>query len=153
MWSYYANSHKGVCVEYDLSKLDTNVALNQKILTNLTKVHYSPIRSDLQYAISDVQEFNFLISKADVWSHEHEWRLICNTEEEYLPFDCISKVILGLKFNKESAKYKELQKVCKNIDIEQCKLSKEKFKIEFETVYDSLYAQYLEKAAAYAGAR
>ena len=151
MWSYYANSHRGVCLEYDLSRLDTSVSLNREILGNLSKVHYSPIRSDLQHAINDEREYNFLISKADVWAHEHEWRLICETDDEYLPFDCVSRVILGVNFNKESNNYKELQRLCKSIDIDQCKLSREKFKIEFETVFDSVYHQYLEKALEYAG--
>lgn len=153
MWSYYANSHKGVCIEFDLSKLDTNESINKEILRNLTKVHYSPVRSDLLRSVQEQQEYNFLVSKADVWSHEHEWRLICETGEEYLPFDCVSKVFLGVNFDKEMKSYPELEKICKklSIGIDQCKLSRDRFKIEFEPVYDGLYAQYLEKAAVYAG--
>ena len=147
MWSYYANSHRGVCLEFDLSKLDPSVSLNRDILAHLTKVHYSPIRSDLQHAVSNIEDYNFLVSKADVWAHEQEWRLICETDEDYLPFDCVSKVILGVNFNKDAANYKELHKLCKSIDIEQCKLSKEKFRIEFQTIYDSIYMRYVETAA------
>ena len=153
MWSYYANSHKGVCLEFDLSKLDIDKPINRGILKNLTKVHYSPVRSDLQHSVQDKSEYNFLVSKADVWAHEHEWRLICETDEEYLPFDCVSKVFLGVNFDKEMKSYQDLEKLCRKhaIDIEQCKLSRDRFKIEFETVYDGLYAQYIEKAAVYAG--
>ena len=79
-----------------------------KYATALTgKVHYSPVRSDLQHSVQDKSEYNFLVSKADVWAHEHEWRLICETEEEYLPFDCVSKVFLGVNFDKEMKSYQE----------------------------------------------
>lgn len=153
MWSYYANSHKGVCLEFDLSKLDVKQPLNRKILNNLTKVHYSPIRSDLQHTIQDQQDLNFLISKSDVWAHEHEWRLICDTEEEYLPFDCVSRVFLGVNFDENMKSYKELEKLCNRyyIDIDRCKLSRDRFTIEFESVYDGRWVQYLEKKKAYAG--
>ena len=153
MWSYYANSHKGVCIEFDLSKLDTTESLNREILTSLTKVHYSPIRSDLQHTVQDQEEYHFLVSKAEVWSHEHEWRLICETDEEYLPFDCVSRVFLGVNFDKKMKSYSELEKLCRKsvIEIDQCRLSRDRFELEFETVYDGVYDQYLEKIAAYAG--
>lgn len=152
MWSYYANSHRGVCLEFDLSKLDTSNPLNRDILNNFSKVHYSPIRSDLQQAVSNNENYNFLVSKADVWAHEQEWRLICETDEEYLPFNCVSKVILGVNFNKNAANYKELLKVCRNIDMEQCKLSKDKFRIDLEPVYTNFYMRYLDEASEFAPA-
>lgn len=36
-----------------------------------------------------------LTSKSDVWSHEQEWRIVCETENNWLPFDCISGIYLG----------------------------------------------------------
>lgn len=153
MWSYYANSHKGVCIEFDLSKLDIDKPLNKDIINNLTRVHYSPVRSDLQHSVKNQHQYGFLVSKADVWSHEHEWRLICETKDEYLPFDCVSKVFLGVNFDREMKSYYELEKICRKhaISIEQCKLSRNRFEIEFETVYDGVYAQYLDLVSAYAG--
>lgn len=47
MWSYYAQKHQGVCIEYDLSKLDMTTELNQQIVRNISKVHYSSIRPDI----------------------------------------------------------------------------------------------------------
>ena len=140
MWSYYANSHNGVCIEFDLSRLDPNDELNDKILKSLTKVHYSPLRADVQHSGTLATELNFITSKADVWGHEHEWRIICETQEEYLPLDCVSGVYVGVNFNTNAVKYQELIKAVNtydNLSIMQCKLSVDKYQLEFKELYNS----------------
>ena len=148
MWSYYANSHNGVCIEFDLSRLDPNDELNNKILKSLTKVHYSPLRADVQHSGAFATELNFITSKADVWGHEHEWRIICETQEQYLPFDCVSGVYVGVNFNTNAAKYQELVKAVntyENLPIMQCKLSIDKYQLEFEELYNSYINTYLKE--------
>ena len=51
------------------------------------------------------------------------------------------RIVLGMK------SYKELEKLCNRyfIDIDRCKLSRDRFSIEFESVYDGRWGQYLEK--------
>lgn len=140
MWSYYANCHQGVCIEYDLSQLDPLNHLNQEILQHLSKVHYSPIRADNLLERDDTSFLNFLTSKADVWAHEHEWRIICNTEEEFLPLDCISAIYLGANFNLNAQKYQNIIKAANTYDslkIYKCKLNSEKFQIDFDEIYDT----------------
>lgn len=140
MWSYYGNSHNGICVEFDLSLLDEKSELTHQIMSAMSKVHYSPIRADIQYSGSRAAELNFLTSKADVWEHEHEWRLICETETEYLPFDCISGVYVGVNFDTLTAKYRDLVKAVdthESLSIRQCKLSLDRYQIESEEVYNS----------------
>lgn len=149
MWSYYANSHKGICIEFDLSLLDQKAELTQKILNAISKVHYSPVRADLQYSVIRPSELNFLMSKADVWGHEHEWRLICENDTEYLPFDCISGVYIGVNFDTSSAKYKDLVKAVNTYDsltIKQCKLSLERYRIESEEIYNSYVNKFLSRS-------
>lgn len=145
MWSYYAHSHEGLCVEYDLSKLEEKSALNQQIIKSLSKVHYSPIRADNLHVEQENNSYlNFLTSKSDVWTHEHEWRIICETDEEYLPLDCISGIYIGAKFNTNSARYRNLIKAAdtyESMKIFKCKLNSEEYKIDFEEVYDSAYSQ------------
>ncbi len=139
MWSYYANCHKGICVEYDLSKLDSSILLNQQIVENISKVHYSPIRADVLPS-SEASELNFLTSKAEVWSHEHEWRIICETKEEYLPFDCVSAVYIGSNFDTNTSKYQKLitaVNTYSSLNIYKCKLNNEKYQIDFEEKYNS----------------
>ena len=140
MWSYYANSHNGICIEFDLSLLDQNAELTHQIIKGISKVHYTPVRADLQYSGSNASGLNFLTSKADVWAHEHEWRLICETDMQYLPFDCISGVYIGVNFDISAPKFNELPKAVNTYDsltIRQCKLSLERYQIECEDIYNS----------------
>ena len=149
MWSYYANSHNGVCVEYDLSKLDMTDSMNRRILNSLSKVHYSPIRADSLYSLGDEYNYlNFIVSKSSVWSHENEWRIICDTKEEFLPFDCISCVYLGVNFNTDSTKYKKLLdavKKTKKLSIKKAVLNSSDFNISFKEIYDGPFMYYLEE--------
>ena len=91
---------------------------------------------------------NFITSKADVWSHEHEWRIICETQEQYLPFDCVSSVYVGVNFNTNAAKYQELVKTVntyENLSIMQCKLSVDTYQLEFEELYNSYVHTHLKE--------
>ena len=96
MWSYYASNHEGVCLEFDLDKLPQN-ELTKQIISSTSKVHYSPIRTENLLGKGDESVVNLLASKADVWSHEHEWRIICETDQEYIPLDCITNIYVGMK--------------------------------------------------------
>lgn len=92
MWSYYANKHKGVCLEFDVSKLDKSYNLFEK----LRPVHYSLTRPPISDSVPE-DRARCLLTKAAVWGHEHEWRLILSTTQEWLSFDCISAVYFGLR--------------------------------------------------------
>lgn len=147
MWSYYANGHQGVCIEYDLSKLDMTSEMNQRILKNISKVHYSPIRSDNLLSTDD-NYLNFILSKSDVWSHEHEWRVVCETTAEYLPFDCVSGIYLGVTFDKKSEEMKKIFDAANtypNLPIYQCKLNPDRFQIDTEILYSSFIHTYLHR--------
>lgn len=148
MWSYYANNHSGICIEFDMSKLDRNDELTSQIYRGMSKVQYSPIRADVQYLNTPTSGLNFLATKADVWSHEHEWRLICETEMEYLPFDCVSNVYIGVNYDVLTSEYKELVNAVntyEGLSIKKCKLSFERYQIECEETYNSYIKTYLDK--------
>ena len=148
MWSYYANSHRGVCVEYDLSKLNTDNTLNNKIINSIAKVQYSPIRTDLLPATDEANQTNFIMSKSDVWSHEYEWRIVCESEQEYLPFDCISKVYLGVGFDTNAPKYQDLVRAVAthdDVDISKCQLNQDRYQIDAERCYDGLLMSQLKR--------
>lgn len=151
MWSYYANRHKGVCLEFDLSKLDIKKRLNKEIIRNLSRVHYSPIRADVQYLLENNSGLNFLTTKANVWEHELEWRLICETKEEFIPLDCISGIYLGVNFPIQSKTYTKLQKAVDTypaLPIYQGKLSLTKYEIEYREYYNSSIKTYLKSISS-----
>lgn len=72
MWSHYANSHKGYCIEYEF-----NIA--EQIYSLIHPVKYAKER----YAIS-ARDFSdntkglieAICHKAEDWSYECEWRMI-----------------------------------------------------------------------------
>lgn len=88
MWSHYANSHKGFCIEYDFSeKCDES---NQLLLL---PVVYSRERTSLPWSMTQIEEtemYNLaltrtlqaLLTKDDAWSYEKEWRVILSGTEK-----------------------------------------------------------------------
>ncbi len=93
MWSRYADKYSGMCVEYDVRKLDKNV------LCHLYPINYSDkrlVKSNLHFTFDELirmkqdrenddclDTYDFLenimalfLSKSKVWEYEKEWRLI-----------------------------------------------------------------------------
>lgn len=148
MWSYYANCHNGVCIEYDLSMLDLNDELNLQILNHISKVQYSPIRSIVPDNTSN--PLSLVLSKASAWSHEHEWRIVCQSSHDFLPFNCISGVYLGVNFNNHSSEINQdiirSTLLFSNANIYQCRLSPKLYKIEKQLLMDNTYGKALIKS-------
>lgn len=79
MWSHYANSNTGICVEYDFN--------NSKIGDLVFPVKYTRTPVELQDLLSDkgnlTCKYPFdaavlcaALNKADVWGYEQEWRTV-----------------------------------------------------------------------------
>ena len=143
MWSYYANKHRGICVEYDLSYLDLQSSINRSIYESIHRVNYSIYRANPVNGFPlDDTYLNFLLTKADVWSHEHEWRLICETQEDFIPLSCATGIYLGAKFNTESDLYNKLIEVADIYDafkIHKMKLDTKEYKLNTEEINDSTF--------------
>lgn len=147
LWSYYANKHKGICLEFDLTKLDPSVSINQGILSNIRPVHYSNVRPDYLSNASNEQNLsNFLFTKADAWSHEHEWRLILTgCERDYIPFDCLSGIYCGVECDKNrKATIKDMIKDMYGVTLYQCKMAPFTYEINATAEYNDC-ARYMER--------
>lgn len=106
LWSHYADEHKGICIEYDLTKDD-------KIRPFLQPIVYS----DKIFKIGLLEELHLLrkigstLIKSKDWEYESEWR--------YTPFrqgpEFLNKisvdnpiaVYLGTRFHQNKAELKE----------------------------------------------
>lgn len=88
MWAYYANNYSGVCIRYNAPK-DTNLSKYCR------KVQYT------NHYISDIG-FGVYFRKSLQWSHEQEWRIVCDTDEEYLAIDSVDAIYLGTRMNEDS---------------------------------------------------
>lgn len=83
MWSHYAKSNTGICVEYNFNKLPQNHLLPKTIFP----VCYTNSPVDLSDLLDDEKQKLFdqpldvavlcaSLNKSSVWSYEKEWRLV-----------------------------------------------------------------------------
>ncbi len=107
MWSHYSDSHKGFCLVYDISKVDTNSMIRK----NLYPVNYVQNKFDLACYLDDALSPEYpcvasLCWKNMEWSYENEYRIVLPCEAE----DCHPKlydfikpvyILLGSKMDKE----------------------------------------------------
>lgn len=94
LWSYYANRHKGICLEYQVAKKD--------LPTNcyLEKIKYSPSLPALDFSkrIED-QARNFLFTKLKPWKQEGELRLLGNDLlNGGMILGCLKGIIFGMGY-------------------------------------------------------
>lgn len=142
MWSYYANKHKGVCLEYDPTLLDNGIEENQNLLNAIQKVQYSETQyNNPKYFRSADDINNVFFTKALCWTHEQEWRFVLNDDIERIKFPCLTGAYMGARFsqeynNTEKEKiYNKFFRSCikRNIPIYDAFQDSEKYKINFYT--------------------
>lgn len=88
MWAHYANCHKGICVEYELSKQDySSNATEYATLFRLLRIDYidpaTPEESiDFTKQDTELNLRTALATKSIDWQYEHEVRMIAYTPVE-----------------------------------------------------------------------
>ncbi|MDO4446497.1 MAG: DUF2971 domain-containing protein [Bacillota bacterium] len=77
MWAHYANNHSGMCVEYELMKINEQLGFSPvPVIYNNERVKFSSINQD-RIESDMVKVFvESLTSKSFEWSYEKEWRII-----------------------------------------------------------------------------
>lgn len=96
MWSHYANSYSGICVEYDFNKMNDFIGfvypinyVSQRPTVTLKDLGIIGIKrgedTQLEYGETDMEMiFSYLLAKNECWKYEEEWRII-NIGEAYTP--------------------------------------------------------------------
>ncbi len=100
LWSYYADNHKGFCVEFDI-----NALLYQYPGTKLYRVSYPKTVRPTRFSILEIVSNpnlleKILTRKSNIWKHEQEWRLFCRTGgNEPIGYDpkTVTKIYFGYK--------------------------------------------------------
>lgn len=109
MWSHYADSHKGFCIEYDYSELyvDDHTTLPLPVIYSEErpliswKAAFDNSTENLEEAV--VQFTKGLLTKDSIWSYENEWRiLVKNTDLSDIPMPRISCVYLGASISDDN---------------------------------------------------
>ena len=130
-WSYYADSHEGVCIVFDGEALNAWITLHE--------VEYRramPTISDvLERGYDKIHEL-ILLRKSDEWDREEEWRCVIdpsnckNNPAESLdgrlwpiPDGVIKAVIAGYSIS--SRDYAALKKICSDAGIKLLKARKQ----------------------------
>lgn len=91
MWSHYANSHKGICIEYNFRQLPADDLRKHA----LYPVNYSEKFLDATSLMKDIHTAPLIallasLYKSPEWAYEKEWRLII--PGEIMPTDSPFKV-------------------------------------------------------------
>jgi hypothetical protein len=116
MWSHYSNSHKGVCIGFNLRVLYLNL---KEYHPALIKVKYTNEFVPIDYFGKPKEAIaNWYRIKSECWSYENEIRIaltnikLDSTKQIYIPIrlDTICSVYLGS--NIESTDEREIRLIC-----------------------------------------
>ncbi len=98
-WSHYADGHKGICIEYDVSRFEGKI--HKAIYSETpTKIHLLNGEIDTTRLLRD-----FICTKRSEWSYENEFRIINGegSKRLHLGRDAIVAVYFGLKTPQDEA--------------------------------------------------
>lgn len=114
MWSHYANSYAGICIEYDFRKVEdfigfiypvNYVAERPTLSMNDIGIKGLIMDGDTQIDYGEVNMsslFNYMLAKNECWGYEKEWRII-NVGKENTPIfvnmPYIKSVTFGMKID------------------------------------------------------
>jgi hypothetical protein len=100
MWAHYADSHKGICIEFDKTRFPLKFCEPVKYVDHVftMKVTCLDDLSELNEAVNGV-----FYSKGLIWSYENEWRLIQNAGDTLnYEADAIKSITFGFYCTPES---------------------------------------------------
>lgn len=126
MWSHYANSYSGICVEYDFSKISEFIGFiypikytDKRPTLSLKDVGIAGFSADTTNNIvkADVDIWNIIsamLCKNTCWKYENEWRII-NVGEANTPLFIKIPYIKSITFGMKT------DPLCKKLLLEICK--------------------------------
>lgn len=131
MWAHYADSHKGVCLKFDILE-DT------EFFSPAKKVSYTneyPVYNYLKDKNDFVKQMFF--TKSNEWSYEGEIRVLKNKKENYkFNEKCLKEVIFGC--NTSESDKKTLKKIMKQYypatKLKQAVKKNSMFQLEFQEI-------------------
>ena len=126
MWSHYANSYTGICVEYDFEKIKDFIGFVHPV--SYTTVRPTLSMADLGIAAVDLKSkdrlvkedvdveriISYLCCKNKCWQYEDEWRIINIGEEntpQFIKLPCVKSITFG----------PNVDSLCKRLLLEVCK--------------------------------
>ena len=103
MWSHYADSHKGICIEFE-----PRTSAQIEWFENAVPVRYQsnfPANDFYKRSATEADAIAAMATKSVQWAYEKEWRLLRGEPGPYaLPQGVISGVVLGYAISDEHRK-------------------------------------------------
>lgn len=164
MWSHYANSYSGICIEYDFSKISEFIGFvypveykTQRPNISLKDLGIGGVITEPQTSIKQIEPdmtsiLSYLLVKNTCWEYENEWRIInigeANTPK-FVEMPYIKSITLGLNVD-ETCKLL-LWDVCqeKGIPCYAISLSTDGFKLDRKLLTQEDFLFDIEKETAY----
>lgn len=136
MWSHYADSHKGFCIEYDFE----NMVLD-KTSQWLLPVIYSEKRPLIPWEIAlnqsgkvikeaEAKLMMGILTKDKIWNYENEWRIIIkNQKNREIAMPLVTCIYLGAAIEKENRD--KIINIAKkqNIPVKQMKIDRGEYEL------------------------
>ncbi len=141
MWSHYADSHRGFCIEYDFSELtdqpNTYLPLPIYYTNNRPTIPWKAAFENTPDNISEAtaQIMLGLLTKDNAWEYENEWRiLIPSTNDTEFKMPKISCVYLGVAISEDNRQ--KILKIAKEkqIPVKQMKVDRGIYELHAEKI-------------------
>ncbi|MCL2409331.1 MAG: DUF2971 domain-containing protein [Oscillospiraceae bacterium] len=109
LWGQYAAGGRGICIEYDMTKFNSNGALQRRFMYPIiySDSHFDATDMFISYATGNTRSvvgYDILahMIKREIWRNQNEWRLIYGSgiiapDNPCILFDAISAVYIGVR--------------------------------------------------------
>ncbi len=111
LWAYYADDHKGICIEYEIE----NVGKSLKMQDVEYVERVSDVKFDIELISWKKDKVSSLFFKSLEWNHEDEFRLINLNNNRYSHKVPISRVICGFRMSED--RYQQVRKYCQDLKV------------------------------------
>lgn len=99
MWSHYADSHRGICLRFRASSTTPFFGRAQRVVYQVQRPALN-----VMHDTPHIQSEKALLTKADFWSYEEEWRIVEHDGGPGIhkfPRELLDTVILGAHISPE----------------------------------------------------
>lgn len=103
MWSYYAEGHQGIAIQFNMTPEHLAAIAEQYIILDVEYCRDFPLINFYESSMPDAVRGVFG-TKAEAWKHEGEWRVVLINQIGHvrIPRSMIGAVVLGLRIDKGS---------------------------------------------------
>ncbi len=135
MWSHYASAHQGVCLRFDPKILINHFLIPVSKAIGLFPVSYQRERPIVRIGTEEKEALveKLLLTKADFWSYEEEWRFIGYRARAGLrsfPAKALTAIVLGARTSPEDEALVRQWSEKTGVELQRARTSSKDFRLE-----------------------